>query len=63
MDIVSILVTLLVIALIGFIVYLITEHIPMPPIFKQVIIVICAILIILYVISLLTGHITPIKMR
>jgi len=40
---------LLTIAIIGFIVYLITTYIPMPPIFINVIYVITAIVIILYV--------------
>lgn len=35
-------------ALAGLIVYLITTYIPMPPIFKTVIYVVCAIVLILY---------------
>jgi hypothetical protein len=62
MDLVSIVVTLLVFALIGFLVYLIITYIPMPEPFKQVIVVVCVILIILYLLSLVTGHVSPIRL-
>jgi predicted membrane channel-forming protein YqfA (hemolysin III family) len=39
---------ILTLALLGLIVYLITTYIPMPPIFKTVIYVIVAVVIILY---------------
>jgi hypothetical protein len=39
-------------ALLGFIVYVVTTKIPMPEIFKQAIIVIVVILIILYLVKL-----------
>lgn len=51
----GILLVLLYVALVGFIVYLITENIPMPPAFKQVIIVIAVVLLILWVMGLLSG--------
>lgn len=56
MDFEGILFTLLALALYGFIVYLITTYIPMSEIFKQVINVICVVLVITYVISIFTGH-------
>ena len=56
MDLVSIVVTLLAVALCGFLVYLIITYIPMPELFKQVIVVACVVLVILYLLSLLTGH-------
>lgn len=39
---------ILTIALLGLIVYLITTYIPMPPVFKTVIYVIVAVILILY---------------
>jgi cell division protein FtsW (lipid II flippase) len=63
MDPVNIIVTLLIFALVGFMVYLIITYIPMPDPFKQVIIVACVILLILYVLFMLTGHtgLTPLR--
>jgi hypothetical protein len=55
MDPVGILTTILVLALIGFIVYLIVTYIPMPEIFKQVLMVVVAVLLILWVMSMLLG--------
>lgn len=43
----------LVLALLGFIVYLITTYIPMPPIFKTAIYVIVAVVVILYLLRVL----------
>ena len=45
----------LVIALVGFLVYLITTHIPMPPIFKTAIQIIVVIALILYLIRRFGG--------
>ena len=59
MDPVGILTVILVLALIGFLVYLITTYIPMPPIFSQVIMVVVAVLIILWVMSMLLGGGAP----
>jgi len=42
---------ILVLAVAGFLVYLITTYIPMPPIFKTVIYVVVAIVLILYLMS------------
>lgn len=39
---------IILLALVGFIVYLITTYIPMPPVFKTIIYVIVAIVLILY---------------
>lgn len=55
MDPVEILKLILVLALIGFIVYLIVTYIPMPEIFKQVLMVVVAVLLILWAISMLLG--------
>jgi hypothetical protein len=55
MDPVGIRTTILVLALIGFIVYLIVTYIPMPEIFKQVLMVVVAVLLILWVMSMLLG--------
>ena len=64
MDLMTIVTLLIVFALIGFIVYLVITYIPMPEPFKQVIIVVCVILLILYVLGLVTGHASaPITLR
>ena len=55
LSIVGILTFLLLIALIGFIVWLITEKIPMSDTFKTVLNVVVVVLIILFLIGLLTG--------
>lgn len=47
----------LVMALVGFLVYLITTHIPMPPIFKIAIQIIVVIAVILFLIQRLGGNI------
>ncbi len=56
MTLVSLVILLLSFALIGFLVYLIVTYIPMPEPFKQVIIVVCVILIILYLLANLNGN-------
>ncbi len=56
MDPISIVTTLLLFALLGFLVYLIITYIPMPEPFKQVIIVACVILIVLYLMYIIAGH-------
>jgi len=63
MSLVALLTTLLVFALVGFIVYLIITYIPMPDIFQKVIMVVVAILLILYVIGLVTGSTTVPEIR
>lgn len=63
MNPVDILTTIVVLALIGFVVYLIVTYIPMPEIFKQVLMVVVAVLLIFWVISLLVGGGTPILLR
>jgi len=60
MTLVSLVVLLLSFALIGFIVYLIVTYIPMPEPFKQVIIVACVILLILYLLMMLNGSSLPV---
>lgn len=49
----DLIVLLLVIGIIGFAVYLIVTYIPMPDIFKTVIIIFAAILLLLYLIRIL----------
>jgi hypothetical protein len=44
---------ILTLAIIGFVVYLITTYIPMPPIFKTGILVIVAVIVILYLMQVL----------
>jgi hypothetical protein len=52
----------LVLAVIGFVVYLITTYIPMPAPFAQVIVVVVVIVCVLWVLSLLMGHsVVPFK--
>jgi len=58
LSIVGILTFLLLIALIGFIVWLITEKIPMSDTFKTTLNVAVVILIVLFLIGLLTGKTT-----
>lgn len=62
MDLVSIAVSLVVLALIGFMVYIVITYIPMPELFKQLIMVVVAVLVILYVLGLITGHAAPITL-
>lgn len=45
----------LVLALVGFLVYLITTHIPMPPIFKTAITIIVVVALVLYLIKRFAG--------
>jgi hypothetical protein len=56
MDIVTLVTALIVLALVGFLVYLIVTYIPMPEPFKQVITVGMVILLVLYLLALVTGH-------
>jgi hypothetical protein len=44
---------ILTLAIVGFIVWLITTYIPMPPIFKTVILVVVAVLLLLWLINVL----------
>lgn len=56
MDPMGLVLTILVLALVGFLVWLITTYIPMPDIFKNVIMVAVAVLIIVWLIGVLLGH-------
>jgi len=51
----------LTVALVGFITWLIITYIPMPDIFKNVIVVLVVLLLVLYVISSLGFHDIPIR--
>lgn len=55
MDLIGLVKLILALALVGFLVYLIVTYIPMPEIFKQVIMVVIAIVVILFVLSFLLG--------
>jgi hypothetical protein len=55
MNIVSLLYTVLELAVVGFVVYLIVTYIPMPAIFKNVLLVIVAIVVILWFLSQFGG--------
>lgn len=58
MDLVGIVMALIVFALVGFICYLIVTYIPMPAPFPQVIVVVIVILMILYLLGLITRHVS-----
>ncbi len=55
MDIVGILTTILLFALVGFVVWLIVTYIPMPDPFAKVIIVAVVVLLVLYLIGVIAG--------
>lgn len=55
MGLAELLTTILILALFGFIVYLIVTYIPMPPIFKTVLMVVVAVLVIIWLIGILGG--------
>lgn len=55
MDILAIVKVILILALLGFLIYLIVTYIPMPEIFKQVIMVFVAVLVILWLIAMIAG--------
>lgn len=63
MDLFSIVVTLLALALVGFLVWIITENVPMPPAYKQTIIVASVVLLVLYLLGVVTGHAPTILRR
>lgn len=56
MSLVGIVLLVLALALIGFLVQLIVTKIPMDDTFKQVIIVVIVIAVVLYCLGLITGH-------
>lgn len=53
---IGIIVLFLFLAVCGFLVYLIVTYIPMPEMFKQVISVAAAIILILYVLAIMAGQ-------
>ncbi len=55
MNLLGLVLLLLGFALVGFLVYLIVTYIPMPEPFKQVIIVACVVLIVLYLLAIIFG--------
>lgn len=62
MDPFNIVVAILCLALIGFLVYLIITYIPMPEPFKQVIVVACVVLVVLYLLGIVSGHLVPVNL-
>jgi len=52
---------ILTLAVVGFLVWLIVTYIPMPDIFKKVIVVLVVILLILYILNIVGFHDIPIK--
>lgn len=63
MDLTALVVAILVIALVGFLVYLVVTYIPMPAPFKQVIIVAVVVLLVLYLLALITGSTSVPRLR
>lgn len=55
MDILGIVTAILILALVGFLVYLVITYIPMPEPFKQAIVVAVVVLLILWLITLVAG--------
>ena len=45
------------IALIALVVGAITDYIPMPPVFKSIIYIACAVVLILFIVRQLSGHV------
>ena len=58
MDLTGLVLLILALALIGFLVYLITEKIPMNETFKQLIIVVTVVFVVFVVLGAITGN-TP----
>lgn len=56
MSLESLVITILVIAIVGFLVYLITTRIPMDESFKQLIIIVIVVFIVLWILGALTGY-------
>lgn len=54
MDSLTLITLLITIALVGFLVHLLVTYIPMPEPFKQVIIVTCVVLVVLYLLSIIS---------
>ena len=52
----SLVVTILVLALVGFLIWIITTYIPMPDLVKTLIYVVVAVVVVLYLLQMLTGH-------
>lgn len=55
MTLASLLTALLLFALCGYIVYVIVTYIPMPAPFSQALVVVCVVVLVLYLISILSG--------
>lgn len=63
MDLVGLVKTILALGLVGFLIYLIVTYIPMPDLFKKVIMVVIAVVVILWLLAMLTGSGTLIGVR
>lgn len=57
MDLVGLIVLILTLAVIGFLVHVVTTQIPMPDLFKQTIVLVVVIAIVLYVLGILIGQV------
>jgi predicted membrane channel-forming protein YqfA (hemolysin III family) len=52
----DLLMLIVVIAIIGAVVWFLTTQVPMPPVFKTVIYIVCAIVLVLFLIHQFGGH-------
>lgn len=62
MDLIGLVHLILILALVGFLVYLIVTYIPMPDIFQKVVMVVIAIVVILYLMQMV-GAGAPLRLR
>lgn len=62
MDLIGLVHLILILALVGFLVYLIVTYIPMPDIFQKVIMAVIAIVVILYLMQMV-GAGAPLRLR
>jgi len=63
MDLVGLVTLILILALVGFLVWLITTKVPMDETFRSLIVVVTVIFAVLYELGLLTGHTTLPRVR
>ena len=63
MDLMSVVTLVLVLALIGFMTYLVVTYIPMPDPFKQMIVVVCVVLLVLCVLAIVVGRVELPRLR
>lgn len=63
MDLVSLVTTFVVLALIGFLLWLLVTKIPMLDAYKSALEVIAVVMLVLYVLAVITGHAELIRIR